>query len=80
MEKIKKMGDGECCPVGEICEEPETQEEKLDKMLAERGVKVDREYVNPLAIPYVESSHLKELIAKEKKRDKEKLKIVQKKT
>ena len=79
MKKIKKMGDGECCPVGEICEEPESEEEKLDKMLAERGIKVDRDYVNPLAIPYVQSDHLKELMARKNKKDKN-LKIVQKKT
>ena len=80
MKKIKKMGDGVCCPVGEICEEPESEEEKLDKMMAERGIKVDREYVNPLAVPYVQSPHLKELIAAKKAKDKAKLKIVQKKT
>tara|TARA_B100001179_G_C18223870_1_gene246968 strand:+ start:119 stop:361 length:243 start_codon:yes stop_codon:yes gene_type:complete len=80
MEKIKKMGDGVCCPVGEICEEPETEEQKMDKMMAERGIKVDREYVNPMEIPYVPSSHVQELMARAKAKDKAKLKIVQKKT
>jgi hypothetical protein len=79
MEKIVKMGDGECCPEGEICEEPESDEAKMDKRLAERGIKIDRDYINPLAVPYVQSDHLKELIAKKEKKD-EKLKIVQKKT
>ena len=79
MEKIKKIGDGVCCPVGEICEEPKTEEEKLDKMLAERGIKVDREYVNPLAVPYVPSSHVQDLMARAKAKEKNKLKIVQKK-
>ena len=67
----KKMGDGICCPVGEECPEPEVLEEKqIDKV----------EYTNPYEIPYVPSSHLQDLIAKKKKRDKAKLKIVQKKT
>ena len=79
MEKIKKMGDGVCCPVGEICEEPESEEEKMDKMMAERGIKVDREFVNPMAIPYVPSSHVRELMARANAKEK-KLKIVQKKT
>ena len=59
----KKMGDGICCPVGEICEEPEEKEE----------------YVNPYAVPYVQSEHLMDLIAK-KARKEEKVKVVQKKT
>ena len=71
MEKTKKMGDGICCPVGEECPEPAVLEEKqIDKV----------EYTNPYEIPYVPSSHLQDLIAKKKKRDKAKLKIVQKKT
>jgi len=65
----KKMGDGICCPVGEICEEES----------AEDGVTEDKEYVNPFAVPYVQSEHLRELIAKKARKD-EKLKVVQKKT
>ena len=65
----KKMGDGICCPVGEICEEKS----------AEDGVTEDKEYVNPFAVPYVQSEHLRELIAKKARKD-EKLKVVQKKT
>ena len=65
MEKKQKMGDGVCCPVGEICEEPAVEEVK---------------HVNPYEIPYVPSSHVQELMARRKARDKEeKLKIVQKK-
>jgi hypothetical protein len=64
MEKIKKIGDGICCPVGAIC--PEEGEEP-------------EEYVNPFAVPYVQSEHLRELIAK-KTRQEQKVKVVQKKT
>jgi hypothetical protein len=79
MEKIKKMGDGVCCPVGEICEEPEAEDEaKLDRLLAEKGIKVDREYVNPYEIPYVPSSHVQDLMARAKAKEEKKLKIVQK--
>lgn len=60
----KKIGDGICCPVGQVCEEPEEEE---------------KEYVNPYAVPYVQSEHLRELIAK-KARKEEKVKVVQKKT
>ena len=68
MEKNKNTE--ECCPVGEPCEEPVVEEAKLEEV----------EYTNPMEIPYIPSSHVQELIAKKKKRDKEKLKIVQKKT
>ena len=64
MEKNKKMGDGVCCPEGEICEEPKVEEVKYPP--------------NPMEIPYVPSSHVQDLMARKKKRDKEKLKIVQK--
>jgi hypothetical protein len=77
MEKIKKLGDGVCCPVGEICEEPES-EAKLDRLLAEKGIKVDRGYVNPYEIPYVPSSHVQDLMARAKAKEEKKLKIVQK--
>ena len=70
MEKTKKMGDGICCPVGEECPEP--------KPILPQVPETD--YVNPYEIPYVPSSHVQELMAKKNKRDKEKLKIVQKKT
>tara|TARA_B100000809_G_scaffold167865_1_gene165231 strand:- start:262 stop:459 length:198 start_codon:yes stop_codon:yes gene_type:complete len=58
----------ECCPVGEPCEEPVVEEVKPEEV----------KHVNPYEIPYVPSSHVQELIARKKKRDK-KLKIVQKK-
>lgn len=59
----------ECCPPGESCEVPVEKEVKLEEI----------KHVNPYEIPYVPSSHVQELMARRKKRDKEKLKIVQKK-
>ena len=75
MEKIKKMGDGECCPEGEICEEPSV--EPPVELTPEERVERSKQYVNPYEIPYVPSAHVQELMARKKKRDK-KLKIVQK--
>jgi len=71
----KKIGDGICCPVGEICEEESTGGGVADG----DGVTEDKEYVNPFAVPYVQSEHLRELIAKKARKD-EKVKVVQKKT
>ena len=75
MEKIKKMGDGECCPEGEICEEPSV--EPPVELTPEERVERSKQYVNPYEIPYVQSDHVKELIAKAEKKE-QKLKIVQK--
>jgi hypothetical protein len=75
MEKIKKMGDGECCPEGEICEEPEV--EPSVELTPEERVARSKQYVNPYEIPYVPSSHVKELIERANKKE-QKLKIVQK--
>ena len=75
MEKIKKMGDGECCPEGEICEEP-TVEPPVE-LTPEERVARSKQYVNPYEIPYVQSDHVKELIARAEKKE-QKLKIVQK--
>ena len=87
MEKNQKMGDGVCCPEGEICEEP-TEEggvapgdgiEKVE-LTPEERVERSKQYVNPYEVPYVQSDHVKELIARaEKKERNERLKIVQKK-
>ena len=68
MEKIKNIE--ECCPVGVPRKEPVVEESKLEEV----------KYTNPMEVPYIPSSHVQDLIAKKKKRDKEKLKIVQKKT
>ena len=68
------MGDGVCCPEGEICEE------STDGGVAPGdGIDEEKEYVNPYAVPYVQSEHLRDLIAKKEKKD-QKPKIVQKKT
>jgi hypothetical protein len=75
MEKIKKMGDGECCPEGEICEEPTV--EPTVELTPEERVARSKQYVNPYEIPYVQSDHVKELIARAEKKE-QKLKIVQK--
>jgi len=60
----------ECCPGGEPCEEPVISE--LPKA----------EHVNPHAIPYVPSDHVKKLMEKREERNKKKglPEIVQKKT
>jgi len=67
MEKIKKMGDGVCCPVGEECPETEPILPQVPEV----------EHVNPYEVPYIPSSHVQELIARKEKKDKN-LKIVQK--
>ena len=69
MEKNKNKENEECCPTDEPCEEP---------VVEETPPEINVEYTNPMEIPYVPSSHVQELIARKKKRDK-KLKIVQKK-
>jgi len=75
MEKNQKMGDGECCPEGEICEVEEVKPE-IDPIDVKNAT---QHYVNPMAVPYTQSEHLKELIAKKKERDENaRLKIVQK--
>lgn len=56
MEKTKKMGDGVCCPVGEECPPEEPKAEDITGTV--------KQYVNPYAIPYVQSDHLKKLIKK----------------
>jgi len=76
MEKNQKMGDGECCPEGEICEEEVPVETPIE-LTPEERVERSKQYVNPYEIPYVQSDHVKELIARANKKEK-KLKIVQK--
>lgn len=87
MEKKQKMGDGVCCPEGEICEEPTEGGgvapgdgiEKVE-LTPEQRMERSKQYVNPYEIPYVQSDHVKDLIARaEAKERNERLKIVQKK-
>ena len=78
MEKNQKMGDGECCPEGEICEEEEVPvETPIVELTPEERMERSKQYVNPYEIPYVQSDHVKELIARAEKKE-QKLKIVQK--
>tara|TARA_Y100000590_G_scaffold304001_1_gene342756 strand:+ start:16662 stop:17021 length:360 start_codon:yes stop_codon:yes gene_type:complete len=61
MEKTKKMGDGVCCPVGEECPPEPPKPEDITGSV--------KQYVNPYAIPYVQSDHLKNLIKKKEALD-----------
>ena len=61
MEKTKKMGDGVCCPVGEECPPEPPKAEDITGTV--------KQYVNPYAIPYVQSDHLKKLIKKKEALD-----------